>query len=87
MVSCDVTGEITLETRLKIPIFTLYLPHNLQSRFLVFQKSKVYVLGIRFQIKLNKTSVTKGWSDQEVNAQFLTTISAHNLQGQIFTES
>ena len=70
MVSCDVTGEITLETRLKMPIFTLYLLHHLQSRFLVFQKSKVYVLGIRFQITLNKTSVTKDWSDQEVNAQF-----------------
>ena len=28
MVSCDVTGEITPETKLKRPIFTLYLPHN-----------------------------------------------------------
>ena len=32
MVSCDVTGRITLGTRLKISIFTLYLPHNLQSK-------------------------------------------------------
>ena len=47
-----------------MPIFTLYLPHNLQSRV-----SKVYVIGIRFQIELTKISVTKGWSDQEVNAQ------------------
>ena len=31
--------------------------------------SDVYVLGIQFQIKLTKISVTKGWSDQEVNAQ------------------
>ena len=38
VVSCDVTGEITLGTKLKMPIFTLYLPHNLQSRVLVFQK-------------------------------------------------
>ena len=64
MVSCDVTGGITLGTKLKMPIFTLYLPHNLQSRV-----SKVYVIGIRFQIELTKISVTKGWSDQEVNAQ------------------
>ena len=66
MVSCDVTAEIILGTKLKIPIFTLYLPHNLQSRVFVFQ---VYVTGIRFQIELTKISVTKGWSDQEVNAQ------------------
>ena len=32
--------------------------------------SDVYVLGIQFQIKLTKISVTKGWSDQEVNTQF-----------------
>ena len=68
MVSCDVTGGITLVTKLKKPIFTLYLPHNLQSRVLVFQ-SKVFVIGIRFQIELDKISVTKGWSDQELNAQ------------------
>ena len=37
MVSCDVTGGITLRTKLKMPIFTLYLPNNLQSRVLVFQ--------------------------------------------------
>ena len=37
MVTCDVTGGITLQTKLKIPIFTLNLPHNLQSRILVFQ--------------------------------------------------
>ena len=64
VVSCGVTGGITLGTKLKMPIFTLYLPHNLQSRV-----SKVYVIGIRFQIELTKISVTKGWSDQEVNAQ------------------
>ena len=34
VVSCDVTGGITLGTTLKMPIFTLYLPHNLQSRVL-----------------------------------------------------
>ena len=28
MVSCDVTGRITLETKLKMPMFSLYLPHN-----------------------------------------------------------
>ena len=49
-----------------MPIFTLYLPHNLQSRVLVL---KVYVIGIRFQTELTKISVTKGWLDQEVNAQ------------------
>ena len=38
VVSCDVIGGITLGTTLKMPIFTLYLPHNLQSRVLVFQK-------------------------------------------------
>ena len=31
--------------------------------------SKVYVIGIRFQVKLTNISVTKGWSDQEVNTQ------------------
>ena len=66
MVSFDVTGGITLGTKLKMPILTLYLPHNLQSRVLVIQ---VYVIGIRFQIEIIKISVTKGWSDQEVNAQ------------------
>ena len=35
--SCDVTGGITLGTKLKMSIFTLYLPHNLQSRFLGFE--------------------------------------------------
>ena len=34
----DVTGGITSGTKLKMPIFTLFLPHNLQSRILVFQK-------------------------------------------------
>ena len=48
-------------------IFTLYLAHNLQTTDLVI--SKVYVSGIRFQIELTKISVTKGWSDQDVNAQ------------------
>ena len=37
MVSCDVTGGITLGTKLKMPIFTFYLPYNLQSRVLVFK--------------------------------------------------
>ena len=30
--------EESLGTKLKLPIFTLYLSHNLQSRILVFQK-------------------------------------------------
>ena len=68
MVSCDVTGGITLGTKLKMLIFTLYLPHNLQSRVLV--TSEVYILGIRFQVKLIKIFVTESWSDQEVNTQF-----------------
>ena len=38
VVSGNVTGGITLGTKLKMPIFTLYLPHNLQSRVSVFQK-------------------------------------------------
>ena len=67
MIGCDATGGITLGTKLKMPIFTLYLPHNLQSRVLLFQM--VYVTGIWFQIELPKISITKGWSDQEVNAQ------------------
>ena len=67
MVSCDVTKGIILGTKLKVPIFTFYLPYNLQSRVLVFHK--VYVIGIRFQIELTKISETKGWSEQEVNAQ------------------
>ena len=55
---------MTLGTRLKIPIFTLYfLPKQ------NFRISKVYVIGIRFQIKLTKTSLKKGWSDQEINTQ------------------
>ena len=37
-VSCDATRGITLGTKLKMPIFTLYLPHNLQNSVLVFQK-------------------------------------------------
>ena len=65
MVSCDVTGGVTLGTKLEI--VTLYLTHSLQSRILVFI---YYVLGIQFQIKLTKISVTKGWSDQDVNTQF-----------------
>ena len=67
MVSCGVTGGITLETKLKMPIFTFYLTHNLQSRVLVI--SKIYIIGIQFQIKLTKISVTKPWSDKEVNIQ------------------
>ena len=38
VVSCDVTGGITLGSKLEMLIFTLYLPHNLQIRILVFQK-------------------------------------------------
>ena len=69
MVSCDVTsGNNSRDSLLKMPVFTLYLPHNLQSRVLVI--SEVYILGIRFQVKLTKISLTKGWSDQEVNTQF-----------------
>ena len=30
MVSCDVTGKINFGTKLKNPIFALYLPHNFQ---------------------------------------------------------
>ena len=37
VVSCYISGRITLGTKLKILIFTLHLPHNLQSRVLVFQ--------------------------------------------------
>ena len=60
MVSCDVTGGITLGTKLKMPIFTFYLTYKVEFW---------YLTGIRFQIELTKTSVTKGWSDQELNAQ------------------
>ena len=38
VINCDVTGGITLATKLKIPIFTFYSPHNLQSKIFVFQK-------------------------------------------------
>ena len=65
MVSCDVTRGVTLGIKLKMPIFTLYLPQLTKS----FGISKVYVTGMRFQIELTKISVTKGWSDQEVNTQ------------------
>ena len=34
----DKTGGITFGTKLKVPIFILYLPHNLQCRILGFQK-------------------------------------------------
>ena len=37
--SCDVTGGITCETKLKIPNFTLYLPLNIQSRVFWYFKS------------------------------------------------
>ena len=66
MVICDVTGGITLGTKLKS------------------------LIGIRFQIKLNNISMTKDWSDQEVNTQIdqisITQFSTHKLQDQIFTE-
>ena len=42
----------------------MYL-HNLQ----IFGISKVYVTGLRFQVELTRISVTKRWSDLEVNAQ------------------
>ena len=52
--------------------------------------SDVYVLGIQFQIKLTKISMTKGWSNQEVNTQFgkdtRITKDTHERQGQIFIE-
>ena len=38
VVSCDFTYKITLGTKPKMLIFTLYLPHNLQSRVLAFRK-------------------------------------------------
>ena len=56
MVSCEVTRGITLGTKLNMSIFTLYLPYNLQVGLGI---SKVYVIGIRFQIKLNKMSEAK----------------------------
>ena len=72
MVSCDVTGGITLGTKLKMPVFTIYLPHKLTKQG--FCVSEVYlpsyVLGIRFQVELTKIFVTKGSLDQEVNPQF-----------------
>ena len=37
VVSCDVKGGITLGTKLKMPILTFYLPHNLQIRILYFR--------------------------------------------------
>ena len=72
MVSCDVTGGITLGTKLKMPVFTIYLPHKLTKQgFCVSEVSlPSYVLGIRFQIELTKIFVTKGSLDQEVNPQF-----------------
>ena len=83
MVSCDVTGRITLGTKLKRPIFTLYLLLNLEGMIFIF--SEVYVLVICFQIKLTKIFATKGWSDQEVNTQFEKDLN-HKPQGQIFIE-
>ena len=67
-----------------MPIFTLYLPHNLQSKILVI--SEVFVLGIRFQIKLTQISVTKGYSKQVVSTQFDKDLIIYKLQGQIFSE-
>ena len=60
MVSCDVTGGITAHFHpLLTPELTKYS----------FGISKVYVTGMRFQIKLTKISATKAWSHQEVNVQ------------------
>ena len=59
-------GGITLGTKLKMPIFTFYLSHILQSSFGI---SKVYVIRIQFQTELNKISMIKDWLDQEVNPQ------------------
>ena len=37
MVSCDVTEGITFGAKLKIPIFSLFLPHNLEVGFWYFK--------------------------------------------------
>ena len=49
MVTCDVTGGITLGNKPKMPIFTLYLPHNLQNRVLVSQKF-IYLVDQKYNI-------------------------------------
>ena len=66
MVSCDVTGGITLGTKLKMPIFTLYLPHNLLT-YWCFRS-----LCVRDMVsnKSYQNFCDKSWSDQEVNTQF-----------------
>ena len=66
MVSCKVTGGITLGTKLKMPIFTLTYPITYKVEFWYF---KCLCNRDTVQIELTKISVTKGWSDQEVNAQ------------------
>ena len=65
MVNCDDTKRMTLGTKLKIPIFTLYLPHKLQSRVLVFQKI-MYRDNVSNQTCQN---FREKCSDQEVNAK------------------
>ena len=60
MVSCDATGGITAHFHL------LLVPECTKESFGI---SKVYVTGMQFQIELTKISVTKGWSDQKVNAK------------------
>ena len=67
VVSCGVTRGIFLETKLKMAIFTVYLPLNYKIGFWYVRR-----LCIRDTVS-NKTyqiSETKGWSDQEVNTQF-----------------
>ena len=65
MVSCDITGEIT-GLNWKYIFLPFTYPTTYQVEFWYF---KVYVIGIRFQTELTKISMTKGWSDQQVNAQ------------------
>ena len=60
MVSYDDTG-ITLGTKLKKPIFTLYLPHNLQ-RFWHFKS-------LYNKDKISNKAYQNFWDNQEVNTQ------------------
>ena len=62
MVSCDDTREITLGTKLKKPIFTLHLPHNLQRRFWYFKS-------LYNKDKVSNKAYQNFWDNQEVNTQ------------------
>ena len=62
MVSYDDTRGITLGTKLKKPIFTLHLPHNLQSRFLYFKS-------LYNKDKISNKAYQNVWDNQEVNTQ------------------